>query len=59
MKVSKVLIIMSMIFLFIYAVGFRINEMKIEYAEAEYIIQPGDTLWSIATENSSEHQSIQ
>lgn len=59
MKILKVLMIMAIIVLSIYAVGFRLNEMNIEYTEAEYTIQPGDTLWGIAEENASEHQSIQ
>lgn len=59
MKLLKVLMIMAMIVFSIYAVRLRLNEMNVEYTEAEYAIQSGDTLWSIAEENASEHQSIQ
>ena len=59
MKFLKVLMIIAMIVFSIYTVGFRLNEMNVEYSEAEYTIQPGDTLWSIAEKNASKHQSIQ
>ena len=59
MKKIKVLMVIAMTILIIYTIGFRLNEMNVEYIEAEYTIQPGDTLWCIATENVSEHQSIQ
>lgn len=59
MKLVKVLMIIAMTILSIYAVAFRLNETNIEYTEEKYTIQPGDTLWSIAEDNASEHQSIQ
>lgn len=59
MKKLKVLMVVIMTFLTIYAIVFRVSEMNVEYIEAKYVIQPGDTLWIIAKENVSEHQSIQ
>lgn len=58
MKELKRLMIVLFIALSIYAAFTRINEKQINYIEAEYTVQAGDTLWSIAEENANECQDL-
>lgn len=58
MKQLKRLMIVLFIGLTIYAVWTRLNETNVEYTEETYVVQTGDTLWDIAEEYCSEHQSI-
>lgn len=58
MKIIKKLMIIGIIILTIYTVRTRLNEMNVEYTEETYVVQTGDTLWDIAEEYCSEHQSI-
>lgn len=58
MKILKIIGIIVIILLSIYAIILRINEKQINYTEIEYTIESGDTLWSIAEEYANENEDL-
>lgn len=58
MKILKIIGIIVIILLSIYAIILRVNEKQIDYTEENYTVKSGDTLWSIAKEYANEHEDL-